>query len=506
MRQYKRILSIIVIALSAAIFISACAKSSPNTPSYTTLPNYSQANPSSFFFEEGNTNDFNAIIESPFILSSETPLSTFSLDVNTAAYSNIRRYILEGHTIDKNMVRTEEMVNYFRYNYPQPNAGEPLSVSTTISPCPWNEDAKLLTVGLKAEEIEMSDIDNNIVFLLDVSGSMQGPDKLGLMQSAFSLLVENLNDTDRISIVTYAGSNKILLEGARGDEREDIIEIINNLTAGGSTAGANGIQSAYSIAQQYFIEGGNNRVILATDGDFNVGISSQTELTNLISAKRDTGIYLTVLGFGYGNLKDNKLEALANNGNGNYAYIDNINEARKVLVEEIGGTLKTVARDVKAQVEFNPAKVYNYRLLGYENKLLTELEFDDPLKDAGEIGAGHTITAVYEIVLMDSQEISTMGDNYLSVNIRYKSPVLGEDDVLEMKVYADETNITDTPDDDQLFISAVVEFALLLRDSEYKGTACYTDVFERLSELDIDNDSYKTEFMMLVLKYYSDNN
>ena len=304
-------------------------------------------------FESGN--EYKEITENPFVLAGEEAKSTFSLDVNTASYSNLRKHIVNGYQIDRNQIRIEEMVNYFKYDYPEPQEG-PLSVTASLYPCPWNGEARLLQIGLKSEEVDFSTLNNNLVFLLDVSGSMNTPDKIGLMKSAFSLLVENLNDNDTISIVTYAGSDRVVLQGAKGCQKNQIIAAIEDLEASGMTAGAQGIVTAYSLAQQYFIEGGNNRVILATDGDFNVGVSSESGLEALISQKRESGIYLSVLGFGYGNLKDNRLETLANNGNGNYVYIDTIAEAKKVLVEQIGGTLRTVAKDAKAQVEFNPAK------------------------------------------------------------------------------------------------------------------------------------------------------
>lgn len=366
MKNSNKFLCLISLILATLIIFAGCSSSLKN-----------DTNSSRDYISSLKGNEYNEITENEALLVSENPKSTFSMDINTAAYSNIRRYIKSGLTINKNQVRIEEMVNYFKYDYPQPEENEPLSISTTIAPCPWNDQARLLTVGLRSEDVDFSSINNNLVFLLDISGSMNSEDKLGLMQSAFSLLVENLNDNDTVSIVTYAGSDKVILEGAKGIEKMSIQNKIEDLAAGGSTAGANGIITAYALAEQYFIEGGNNRVILATDGDFNVGTSSQAGLEELISQKKDSGVNLTVLGFGYGNLKDNKLETLANCGNGNYAYIDNIMEARKVLVEEIGGTLRTVAKDVKTQVEFNPAKVYSYRLLGYENKLLTNEDWEN---------------------------------------------------------------------------------------------------------------------------------
>ena len=333
-----------------------------------------------------NTEEYNAIKENSYMSVAANPLSTFSIDVDTASYTNLRRMINDGDYIDTDAIRIEEMINYFNYDYPAPNAGEPFSVNTEMADCPWNDETKLLLIGLQAEEIDMSErAPMNVVFLIDVSGSMYDEDKLPLVQKSFSLLTENLTPQDRVSIVTYAGSDRVVLEGADGNNKEEIIEAINAREAGGSTAGADGINTAYEIAEKYFISGGNNRIVLATDGDLNVGISSESELTKLVEKKRETGVFLSVLGFGTGNIKDNKMEALADNGNGNYAYIDSVLEAKKVLVEEMGGTLFTIAKDVKFQVEFNPQYVSEYRLVGYENRLMNDQDFYDDTKDAGEI-------------------------------------------------------------------------------------------------------------------------
>ena len=453
-----------------------------------------------FHYKESNANEFNEIVENDFNEVKDTPTSVFSLNVNTAGYSLLRNTINNNLTIEKKQIKKEEIINYFKYDYPEPEEGEDLSLNANLFDCPWS-DAKLLTVGLKAKDIEVTGIRNNLVFLLDVSGSMNTSNKLGLMKSAFLMMLDNLNENDVISIVTYAGREQILLSGGNGGEKASIARIISDLSAGGPTAGADGINTAYSIAQEYYIEGGNNRVILATDGDFNVGVSSQTELEKLISEKRDSGTYLTVLGFGYGNLKDNKMESLANKGNGNYGYIDSINEARRMLVEEIGGTLNIVARDAKVKVIFNPAKVRNYRLIGYENLLLTEAEFDNNNTDAGEIGKGFTVTAVYEINLEDSSEPSTMEDNLLQVQVKYKSPDTNDNTEKEINVFANLSNITDQPTEDMLFISAVVETCLCLRDSEYKGNANLNNVLTRLNSLaNLENDSYRVEFKGLVEK------
>ncbi len=458
-----------------------------------------------------NTEEYNTIVENSYKSVAAEPLSTFSIDVDTASYTNLRRMINDGRDIIPNAIRIEEMINYFRYDYPEPNEGEPFSVTTELTDCPWNEDTQLMLIGLQAEEVDMSDrAPMNLVFLIDVSGSMYSADKLPLVQKSFTLLTENLTARDRISIVTYAGEDKVVLEGADGNDQAAVLEAINELTAGGSTAGAAGITTAYKIAEKYFISGGNNRIILATDGDLNVGISSEAELTDLVEEKRESGVFLSVLGFGSGNIKDNKMEALADNGNGNYAYIDSLIEAKRVLVEEMGGTLVTVAKDVKIQVEFNPAYIKGYRLVGYENRMLAAEDFEDDTKDAGEIGAGHSVTALYEVVPVDSpMELASADLKYesseaagvengelLTVALRYKEPDGDESKLLEYPV--EEAAYSSEMSDNIAFAAAVAEFGLVLRESEYKGTADCESVLELLAQCDIDNDSYKTEFEQLV--------
>lgn len=464
-----------------------------------------------------NTEEYNAVEESGFKAVANEPLSTFSADVDTASYSNIRRMIEDGYSMDEipaGAVRIEEMLNYFSYDYKLPKKNEPFGVTTVIGDCPWNEDAKLLQIGLKTEEIDFSEApDSNLVFLLDVSGSMYTDDKLPLLQKSFSMLVEELGKKDTVSIVTYAGSDEVILKGESGDNKDEIIEAINALEAGGSTNGADGIETAYALAEKYFIEGGNNRVILATDGDLNVGVSSESDLKELITEKKESGVYLSVLGFGTGNIKDNKMETLADCGNGNYAYIDSIGEAKKVLVEQMGATLVTVAKDVKLQVEFNPAYIKGYRLLGYENRALATEDFDDDKKDAGEIGAGHMVTALYEIVPVDSeQEIpetelkyqdnkndtGVTNGEWLNLKIRYKEPDADESLLKEYPVT--EEDYTGEPSEDFYFAAAVAEFGLMLRDSEYKGTASFENVRELLKKVDTDEDDYKDEFVYLVKK------
>jgi len=464
-------------------------------------------------FIEFNTEEYNSEKETGFAKVMQSPLSTFSADVDTASYSNLRRMIEDNYSLNdipEGAVRIEEILNYFDYDYNLPKGSEPFGVTTEIADCPWDEEHKLLSIGLKTKEIDFTESTaSNLVFLLDVSGSMNSNDKLPLLQRAFGILAENLTEKDCVSIVTYAGDDRVLLEGASGDETEEIREILNDLEAGGSTYGSKGIMTAYDLAEEYFIEGGNNRVILATDGDLNVGTTSESELVELIEEKRESGIYLTVLGFGTGNYKDNKMEALADNGNGNYAYIDSVGEAKKVLVEEMGATLVTVAKDVKFQVEFNPEKVSEYRLLGYENRRLEAQDFEDDTKDAGEIGAGHTVTALYEIVLKEkndktdsglkySETVTKGSDEWLTISIRYKEPDENESILLQYPV--DDSSCTNTPSEDWRFAAAAAEFGLVVTNSEYKGKSSLEHVIDFLKELDLEKDDYKEEFYGLVKK------
>lgn len=464
-----------------------------------------------------NTEEYDVIEETGFKSPLSEPFSTFSADVDTASYSNIRRMINDNREVNKDAVRIEEMLNYFSYDYPAPEGNEPFSITTEISDCPWNDNTKLMMIGLQAEKLDKSALpQSNIVFLIDVSGSMDMPDKLPLVKSAFRLLSENLSSSDRISIVTYAGSDKIVLSGATGNEQLEIESALNSLFAGGGTAGADGIETAYELAEKYFIEGGNNRVILATDGDLNIGLSSEGDLKRLITQKRKSGIFLSVLGFGSDNLKNNKLETLADNGNGNYNYIDNIAEARKVLVSEMGGTLFTVAKDVKLQVEFNPATIKGYRLIGYENRRLATEDFNDDSKDAGEIGMGHSVTALYEIALDGSeQEVPQPTTKYQSaennnssdlatLSVRYKEPDSNNSNLLERVLTADD--ISESPSDNLKFAECVTEFGMLLRDSDYKGTSSAENILAMLDEIpEFINDEYKTEFAELVGKWQKNN-
>jgi Ca-activated chloride channel family protein len=434
-----------------------------------------------------NTEQYDWIQENVFKLAMENPLSTFSIDVDRAAYANVRRFLNDNQLPPVDAVRIEEMVNYFDYDYPQPKGEDPFSISLEVASCPWNEDHQLALVGLQGLDVDTSDLPpNNLVFLLDVSGSMNSSDKLPLLKSAMRLLVNQLRPEDRVSIVVYAGAAGLVLEPTSDKGR--INDAVARLQAGGSTAGGAGIELAYRTAQQGFLKEGNNRVILATDGDFNVGASSDGELVRLIEEKRKSGIFLTVLGFGTGNYKDSKMEKLADKGNGNYAYIDDILEARKVLVNEMGGTLLTIAKDVKVQVEFNPAQVKAYRLIGYENRVLASEDFDNDLKDAGELGAGHTVTALYELIPAGSDEaIPAAGElkyrktqlvdsnDLMTVKLRYKQPDGDESKLLVRTVNAADFHGLQ-PSDNFQFASEVAEFGLLLRDSEFKGNASYGKV------------------------------
>ena len=470
-----------------------------------------------FHGEVWNTEEYDSIRETGLQSVHNQPLSTFSVDVDTASYSNLRRMIEDGYSLQEipsGAVRTEELLNYFTYDYNLPEGDEPFGVTTVLGDCPWNENAKLLQIGLKTEEIDFSEApDSNLVFLLDVSGSMYSDDKLPLLQKSFAMLAEELTEKDRVSIVTYAGSDKVVLEGVSGDEKTKIIDALESLEAGGSTNGADGIETAYKLAGEYFIEGGNNRVILATDGDLNVGVSSESEMDELITEKKESGVFLSVLGFGTGNMKDNKMETLADRGNGNYVYIDSLSEAKKVLVEQMGATLVTVAKDVKLQVEFNPAYVKGYRLLGNENRMLQTEDFDDDKKDAGEIGAGHMVTALYEIIPVNSEQeipetelkyqaesgnVGVENGEWLNLKIRYKAPDSDESRLCSYPVTEDA--YMEQPGEDFYFAAAVAEFGLLVRDSEYKKDASFENVRELLKLVDTESDEYKDEFVYLVKK------
>ena len=465
-------------------------------------------------YPEFNTEEYKYTKENTFRAVSVSPLSTFAADVDTASYSNFRRQVLIDEKVNPDSIRIEEMINYFRYNYPEPTGTEPFSVTTEIAPCPWNEDTQLLLIGLQAKKLDTEEMpQSNLVFLIDVSGSMDYDNKLPLVQRSFMTLVENLDEYDKVSIVTYSSGEKIVLDGVPASQKDQIMSAIEGLKAYGSTRGDKAIQMAYELAEKNFIKGGNNRVIMATDGDFNVGITSEGELTNLLKEKAKSGIFLSVLGYGMGNYKDSKLDSMADNGNGNYAYIDSIDEARKVLVEEAGGTLFTVAKDVKIQVDFNPAAIKGYRLIGYENRTMAAEDFADDTKDGGEIGAGHQVTALYEIVPVGSAfEIPAVSSKYaaesapsddgekpselLTVNIRYKEPNGDTSTLLEYPV-TDES-IRDEMSTAMSWASGVAQVSMLLKESEYAGTTDITEVKDRLRA--ISDDDFRDEFVYLIRK------
>ena len=459
------------------------------------------------------TETYKAIDENGFKSTATDPLTTFAADVDNASYSNVRRMLNDKQKPDKDAVRIEELINYFDYNYTPPAEGSktPLNATTTLSKCPWNPDNYLLRIGLQAKKIDLTKAPpSNIVFLIDTSGSMYSPDKLPLLKESFKLLLESLRPEDRVAIVVYAGAERVALPSTPAKEKDTIIKVLENLEAGGSTAGGAGIQKAYQIARENFIEKGNNRIILATDGDFNVGVRSDGELKRLVEKERQSGVYISVLGYGMGNYRDDMLETIANKGNGNYAYIDNIAEAKKVLVNEFGGTLYTVAKDVKLQLEFNPQYVKQYRQIGYENRALANEDFKDDSKDAGEIGAGHTVTVLYELVpakgkttdelRYQKQNTQAHKDELAFLKIRYKDPYIKRAKSVEESTPIPFT-LTDLAqtDDDYRFAAAVAEWGMLLRNSKYKAQSSYNQVLELAKNaLGEDKESYRKEFIDLV--------
>ena len=451
--------------------------------------------------EDYNEDQYLEIKEADYVSTEVNNKVNVSLDSSTAAYANIRKLINNMYNIPKDAVNIEQMLNYFNYSYVNETEHQ-LTSFLEMAKCPWKESSYLLSVAVQAKDYVIEeDVANNFVFLIDVSGSMYSNDKLPLLIEAFNILIENLNENDRVSVVTYAGSESVLLDGAYGHEKTKISAVISDLTAGGSTAGSKGIKKAYELAEKHFISGGNNRVFLATDGDFNVGINSITGLKHFISEKRNTGVYLSLFGFGTGNLKADTMDTLAQAGNGNYYYIDSILEAQKVFVTELGGTLQTVAKDAKVQVEFNKDVVSQYRLIGYENKILTDEEFDNNETDAGEIGAGHTTVCLIEVVLKD--EIEAGFEEIVKCTVRYKDVLDGE---LDKEVVTSLTNVTIAPSHDFLFQTAVVEFGLVLRDSKYKGEASLESIIERVNKAVYQQDTFKKEFLQLVIKYMEDYN
>ena len=463
-----------------------------------------------------DTENYNAINENGFKTASLQPVTTFSVDVDRAAYSNVRRFLNTGQMPPIDAVRLEEMINYFDYDYPQPTGAHPLAVQTEMTDSPWNPGLKLLHIGLQAKTVSTEKLPaSNLVFLIDVSGSMGDANKLPLLKQAFKLLVDQLRAEDKISVVVYAGAAGEILPPTPGNEKMKIKSVLESLEAGGSTAGGAGIELAYKLAKENFIKNGNNRVILATDGDFNVGISSEGALQRLVETKRKEGVFLSVLGFGMGNYKDSHAEILADKGNGNYAYIDNIQEARKVFVQEFGGTLFTIAKDVKFQIEFNPQQVQAYRLIGYENRALENEDFHDDQKDAGEMGSGHTVTALYEIIPVGTKsqylgktdplkyqktDASAKGrsSDLLTLKIRYKKPDQDKSILFDMAVKNTSKPLSECSENLR-FASAVAEFGLLLRGSQFKGNASYPALMARAKNaFGKDEEGYRSEFVKLV--------
>ena len=466
-----------------------------------------------------NTEEYAPFVENEFLSALNEPLSTFSIDVDNASYSNVRRYLNDYQTPPKGAVRIEEFVNYFNYDYPQPNGVDPFSINTEVSDCPWAPQHKLIHIGLQGRQMDAEQMPpSNLVFLLDVSGSMSQQNKLPLLKKAFQLLVQQLREEDRVSIVVYAGASGLVLPPTSGSNKQAIMDALLRLESGGSTAGAAGIKLAYQTAEKSLIKNGNNRIILATDGDFNVGTSSTSELVKLIEEKRKSGVAISILGFGMGNYKDGRMEQIADNGNGNYAYIDNMNEAKKVFVNELGGTLHTIAKDVKLQIEFNPAHVKEYRLVGYENRKLKNEDFNNDKKDAGDLGAGHTVTALYEIVPVGSE--SSLSSNVdklkyqerkvkrfakhdkdlVSIKLRYKKPNGTVSKLLETTAH-DKGLALEKTSDNFRFSASVASFAQILRDSKFKGNANFKQV-SQLAQGAIGKDKfgYRKEFIDLVQK------
>ena len=469
--------------------------------------------------ETFNTEEYDNINENGFKKVRDNPLSTFSIDVDAASYSNVRRFLQNGKLPPAGAVRTEEMINYFKYDYPQPTGKDPFSINTVLSECPWNKDNKLLLIGLQGKEIPTENLPpSNLVFLIDVSGSMLGENRLPLVKKSLKMLTDQLREKDVISIVVYAGNSGIVLNAESGGNKETIKNVIDKLEAGGSTAGGAGIQLAYKTAFNNLKKGGNNRVVLCTDGDFNIGPSSNDELIRIIEKEREKEIYLTVLGYGMGNYKDSKMQLLADKGNGNHAYIDGLNEARKVLITEFGGTLFTIAKDVKLQVEFNPEKVVGYRLIGYENRILNKEDFNDDKKDAGELGSGHTVTALYEIIpagisspfLKDVDTLrysentqpsaTSLSDEFVTIKFRFKAPDGDQSKLIIHTVKNDIVPLIKAGNNFR-FAASVAGFGMMLRNSEFKGALNYNQVISLANgSLGNDVEGYRKEYISLVHK------
>jgi Ca-activated chloride channel family protein len=466
--------------------------------------------------ERFNTEEYDRIRENEFRLATENPLSTLSIDVDTAAYSNVRRFIRRNQLPPKDAVRIEEMINYFTYRYPQPGKDHPFSVTTEISSAPWNSENRLIHVGIQGRSLDYDDVrPANLVFLVDSSGSMSSSNKLPLLKKSLAIMLDKLSDRDRIAIVAYAGSAGLVLPSTSAGNKKKIIRALDRLQSGGSTAGGAGIELAYRVALKNFIKDGNNRVILCTDGDFNIGQTSTSELVRMIEKKRKQGVFLTIAGYGMGNYKDGRMEQISNAGNGNYFYIDSMQEAKKVFVTELRANMVTIAKDVKIQIEFNPKKVKGYRLIGYENRLLAKEDFDDDTKDAGELGAGHTVTALYEIIpagsnrdvrssgglkyqSTDLTDQASTSDEIMTIKLRYKRPE-EEKSRLIVKPVADSSLPLVKTSDNFRFSASVAGFGMLLRDSKFKNTLTYDQVIKLArGSRGKDAHGYRREFIDLV--------
>lgn len=495
----KKLTAFVLVFLSLSLIFSGCAASKGDTDKNY----YDRNNETSQYYPSGST-DEKTIVENPFVNTAKNPRSTFSADVDTASYSFFRKLVNEGTNIPtlssyaKTSIRTEEMVNYFNYSYEGPKNAELFGINAEIADCPWNENAKLMILGLQSEKTAPAK-DNNLVFLIDVSGSMASPDKLDLIKDSFSYLVQNLDENDRVSIVTYSGKEEVVLSGCEGSKKSQILSAVRSLKASGSTNGEAGIIKAYQVAEENYIQGGNNRIILASDGDLNVGISSPEELEKLISEKKDSGVYLSVLGFGTGNYRDANMETLADKGNGIYYYIDGKSEAEKIFGDDLFSTLYTIAEDVKLQIEFNAEYVREYRLVGYENRLLNEEDFENDRKDAGEVGAGHSVTVCYELILTD--KALDASEEWLTLSVRYKNA--GKTTSLLNEYKLGKEYFTENPGDSFRFVCAVVETSLVLRNSEYLQTdITLSDVEKTLDSVKdyIQKDYFKKEFRDLLGK------
>ncbi len=498
----KKTISLILCALMMIFCFASCSKNEANDGGAIGLmPDAMQEIGNAVFEGEISPEDYGKIIENQFIKTSQEPISTFSADVDTASYAYFRKLVNSGYNLKEliatggRYIRTEEMINYFDFDYQSAAEGELFGKNVQIAPCPWNASSVLLMLGLKAEESVQS-TNNNLVFLIDVSGSMNSADKLPLLKSTFSHLVDNLDSGDRVSIVTYSGAERVVLEGCDGGKKDMIMKAVNELDAEGSTNGEAGLQKAYQLAEKYYITEGNNRIIMASDGDLNVGISSSDQLKSYIAQKRDSGVYLSVLGFGTGNYKDSNMEALADNGNGVYYYIDGESEAERVFGEDLLSTLYTVGRDVKLQLTFSPEKIDSYRLVGYENRLLNKEDFANDTKDAGDVGAGHCVTVCYELVLAEG---AFEGDgDWMTLAVRYK---LANEEKSELREYKiGKESYTDTPNRDFTFVCGVIETSMLINESRYLGDITLEGIISYLSDIDVSDNGEKTEFLALLRK------